>query len=469
MRNDPPRRPSPSSRAAAAPREPAAGLAITIMPAKPVLGAEQTEQFRTVDADGNDLEGAKWSLRDAEGGDIVGSIDATTGLYTAAKRVTAQRVVVVSATTESGQSDTAVVVLVPGRVTITPNEATLRAGEVQLFQAHVSGDPTAEVTWAASPTVGELSPGGEYRAPAAIRHDRTVIIAARSKLSREPGQARVTLVADPWTGWGPHALGCWLLVLCVVPLLVYSLWPPPVDRTKLHDAVGAQATATRARSQLVLVLEEEQRRAADLSAQLSAAEKTPAPGAPAPAGRSLQELRDDKKRADERVQERSGEVRQAQRELTEKTEKATLEQVTLDRAMRDEQRLLLLIALAGALGSFVHTTRSFVDFVGNRRLQPSWTWWYILQPATGSALAVVVYLVIRGGLFAGAASDLNPFGFVAVASLVGLFAKQATSKLDEVFSTIFRSDKERELKDKLDPGANRTQTSGEAGGRPAAP
>ena len=60
-----------------------------------------------------------------------------------------------------------------------------------------------------------------------------------------------------------------------------------------------------------------------------------------------------------------------------------------------------------------------------------------------------MYLVVRGGFFVGTAAGLNPFGFVAMAALVGLFSKQATSKLDELFSTLFRTGKEGELKDKL--------------------
>lgn len=56
------------------------------------------------------------------------------------------------------------------------------------------------------------------------------------------------------------------------------------------------------------------------------------------------------------------------------------------------------------------------------------------------ALAVIFYLVLRGGLLsAGAsASDISPYGFAAVAGLVGMFSKQATDKLEEVFSNLFQ-------------------------------
>jgi hypothetical protein len=57
------------------------------------------------------------------------------------------------------------------------------------------------------------------------------------------------------------------------------------------------------------------------------------------------------------------------------------------------------------------------------------------------ALALVFYFVIRGGFLttSGGAKDINPYGIAALAGLVGMFSKQATDKLSEVFSTLFRS------------------------------
>ena len=64
----------------------------------------------------------------------------------------------------------------------------------------------------------------------------------------------------------------------------------------------------------------------------------------------------------------------------------------------DEARMLLIVVAAGALGSHVHAATSFASFVGNNRLEPSWTWWYLLRPFIGMPLALTVYFVIRGGL-----------------------------------------------------------------------
>jgi hypothetical protein len=104
-------------------------------------------------------------------------------------------------------------------------------------------------------------------------------------------------------------------------------------------------------------------------------------------------------------------------------------------------QLLMLVMVAGALGSFLHTATSFADFVGNEKLARSWLWWYLLKPFVGMGLAVIFYLVIRGGfLSAGAeAGKVNIYGIAALAGLTGMFSKQATDKLGEVFTTLFQT------------------------------
>jgi hypothetical protein len=110
-------------------------------------------------------------------------------------------------------------------------------------------------------------------------------------------------------------------------------------------------------------------------------------------------------------------------------------------SLSSEARLILLVMLAGALGSYVHAATSFVTYVGNRTLRASWTWWYLLRPVIGMVLALIFYFVIRGGLLSAgaAASEVSPFGIAAVAALVGMFSKQATDKLQEVFDNLFRT------------------------------
>jgi hypothetical protein len=106
-----------------------------------------------------------------------------------------------------------------------------------------------------------------------------------------------------------------------------------------------------------------------------------------------------------------------------------------------DSTLLLLVVLVSTLGSYIHVTVSFSDFAGNRQLVASWMWWYVLRVFVGSSLAVLFYFAIRGGFFSAASdsSQLNVYGIAALAGLVGLFSKQATDKLREIFDTAFRT------------------------------
>lgn len=116
-----------------------------------------------------------------------------------------------------------------------------------------------------------------------------------------------------------------------------------------------------------------------------------------------------------------------------------------------EVRFLLIAVLSGALGSYIHAATSFVDYLGNRRFVKSWTWWYLLRPFIGVALALLIYFAVRGGLIGAStgAGGLSPYGVAAIAGMAGLFSKQATDKLREVFETLFKTDHPPERSDKL--------------------
>lgn len=109
----------------------------------------------------------------------------------------------------------------------------------------------------------------------------------------------------------------------------------------------------------------------------------------------------------------------------------------------DEVRLLLIVSLAGTLGTLVHEIRSLYWYIGNRDLVRSWIAKYVMQPFAGTALAVVFYLVIRGGFFSPQAGfkQTSPFGFAALAAMVGMFSEQAVLKLKEVAETVLAKPK----------------------------
>jgi IPT/TIG domain len=109
----------------------------------------------------------------------------------------------------------------------------------------------------------------------------------------------------------------------------------------------------------------------------------------------------------------------------------------LDFCLSDEERLFLIVMFAGALGGLVHAVRSFYWYAGCRKLVLSWTGFYITLPVLGASMATIFYLVVRGGFFSPQSeiSDTSPFGFAALAVLVGMFTEQAAMKLKDILET----------------------------------
>lgn len=102
-----------------------------------------------------------------------------------------------------------------------------------------------------------------------------------------------------------------------------------------------------------------------------------------------------------------------------------------------ERSLLLMVGLAGATGAMGHVLRSFFHYAGERKLVWSWVPSYFLTPLVGALFGTLLYIVVRAGLIPGSDNTANPFGFAAIAVLVGLFSGQAAAKLKQVFETIF--------------------------------
>jgi hypothetical protein len=113
-----------------------------------------------------------------------------------------------------------------------------------------------------------------------------------------------------------------------------------------------------------------------------------------------------------------------------------------------EQGLIVLAALAGIAGSFLHAAQSLSSYIGNRTFRASWTAWYFLRPWMGGALGLAIYFAFRAGLVAGT-DGVNPYGVVALGLLGGWFSKTTTDKLQEVFETLFKTNEDRKRKDKL--------------------
>jgi hypothetical protein len=103
--------------------------------------------------------------------------------------------------------------------------------------------------------------------------------------------------------------------------------------------------------------------------------------------------------------------------------------------------MFAVVILAGALGGMVHTLRSLTWYFGNGKLRHRWLLFYCAIPGSAGLLALLFYLLLRGGLLSAQASsgDLNVFGFTAISGVVGFASEQAARKLVDVFSTLFTS------------------------------
>jgi len=112
---------------------------------------------------------------------------------------------------------------------------------------------------------------------------------------------------------------------------------------------------------------------------------------------------------------------------------------------------LSIAMICGALGAYIHVATSFASFAGNRSLEPSWIWWFVLRPAIGAALALMFYFVMRSGLMLdGPLGDaVSPFGIAAMSAVVGLISKQLIDKLRNVSDTTFNTAQDAERSDKL--------------------
>jgi hypothetical protein len=295
-----------------------------------------------------------------------------------------------------------------------------------------------------------LPPDDKETAPASAAKDDKDDAAPASSPAGTPNPKPSLTTPDGRPVLAPASLrlkrGLGLLHIILPLLLVYMLfkvWPPhewPRDETK-----DSLATAVALLSPTPATNETPVTTTQDTTTNSPPTGRTPTPTPQSAAGaeQSRVDALSDKvellTRALAASQEADG-AKNGQSKL--KTDQITFFRGYVTVTTSIDERFLLLVVVAGALGSYIHAGTSFADFIGNRKFTPSWAWWYILRPFIGTALALVVYFAIRGGflLLANdiAAEKVNPYGIAAIAALVGLFSKQATDKLNEVFSTLFR-------------------------------
>jgi len=429
---------------------------ITIAPRNLALTEMKSVVFRAYDGQGSPVA-VNWSIAPSASGKIVPpSVPASSATYTAPQQISEPQAVEVTATAGPVSASTTVF-LTPVTVQVMPSAVQLKHNQAQQFIASVSGDPTNSVRWLLSPEIGQIDGTGLYTPKLKItekgRHQpspeitdsMSLRVIAVSALGAKSGSAAVTLLPPPWARWKTNLLGFYLLAVFALIFLLVALWPPagpdPLKTAKRQDAQTKVDTDNDTIKKLQ-----------DASAAAAKATPSNSVRAAAPDLADLMKLRDEDVAA---------------LEAAKKEETASADPLDHPGASKFADRpgaflprdidLLFLVLIGGALGAFLHATKSFTAFVGNEQLKGSWAWWYYLHPFLGAILAVAFYVAIRGGFMAvtsGTAiktSEVSAFALTSVAVVVGMFSKNAINKLGDVFETLFLSSSSKNLKNPLTP------------------
>ena len=434
-----------------------------ITPQAVLLTSGQAATFQTTDDAGKPVD-ATWTLSPSAVGilDIPGSGNTSSASYVA-PNVTSEQTVAVIASGPDGSAN-ATISLTPSAITVLPAEVALKPGQEQRFVAIVAGSSPvpARVTWILSPPIGKLQPDGNrlletvYTA-AEVGDTTKVSLIATSETTGKQATAVMSLTSPPWTGRGVQLLGTYLLLVFTLVFLIVLLWPPalPSPETARADRIQAEKNLED-KTGVLQKSETDLAKAKGKAAAATATGTSAAAGQNAAAANEAQAELDAATLANERARQAE---QYAQSDLVKRrADETQVNDPTISTRlgkMNRELDLLWLVLLSGALGSFLHMSQSFSDYIGNATLKSNWAWWYYFRPFIGAGLALVFYAALRGGVMAIASganatgAQINPFGLVSIGAMVGMFSKAATMKLGEVFDTIFKSKQADASKDKL--------------------
>jgi hypothetical protein len=99
---------------------------------------------------------------------------------------------------------------------------------------------------------------------------------------------------------------------------------------------------------------------------------------------------------------------------------------------------IIVSLVGGAFGGTLHAIASLTAHVADKDFGKEWTMWYLANPFVGAALAVAFLFVLQAGLGGQASPSAGGlYGIAAVATLVGLFSRQALDKLRDIFNVAF--------------------------------
>lgn len=101
--------------------------------------------------------------------------------------------------------------------------------------------------------------------------------------------------------------------------------------------------------------------------------------------------------------------------------------------------LFLIVLFAGMLGAIVRALVYLGWHVGKGQFSIAYFWYYLFQPFFGALLALIFYVVLRGGFGSASVGKNNLYAFAAVAFLAGLFSDNAMAKLKLIAESLLVS------------------------------
>ncbi len=104
---------------------------------------------------------------------------------------------------------------------------------------------------------------------------------------------------------------------------------------------------------------------------------------------------------------------------------------------------ILIVLLSGLVGSLIASIHSLIQRIrgdDGKTLEKKHVWGYLLRPVFGGSLALVFFFVIHGDLLASSIRDklIAPYGIAGFSAVVGMFARKAMGKLQEVLNLLFQ-------------------------------
>lgn len=109
-------------------------------------------------------------------------------------------------------------------------------------------------------------------------------------------------------------------------------------------------------------------------------------------------------------------------------------------AVGPEVLLLYIVLLSGIIGACVWSLYVLSAHLSSSQdFSRVWAGWYLVRPFLGAGLALILYALLRAGLFStgSTASSTSVLGISALSFLVGFFTENAVHKLHDIADTVF--------------------------------